>query len=156
MTWYNSLSRRSQSKSFPPQETRLQLEQLETRHLLSAEPVLLNVNVGEFSDRLDLDLGGHSDPAQLTEVNGITFFTANDETTGVELWKSDGTSEGTVLVRDIVPGSGSPSISQLTNVNGTLLFTAIDGVHGRELWKSDGTSAGTTIVKDIVDEDLFT
>src|SRR5262249_28346174 len=41
----------------------------------------------------------------LTDVAGTVFFIANDGTTGMELWKSDGTAGGTVLVRDIVPGS---------------------------------------------------
>jgi len=31
------------------------------------------------------------------------FFAANDGITGFELWKSDGTAAGTVLVKDINP-----------------------------------------------------
>ena len=52
-------------------------------------------------------------PSNLTEVNGTLFFEANDGTNGRELWKSDGTSAGTVLVKDINPGSSSsyPRIS---------------------------------------------
>jgi ELWxxDGT repeat protein len=65
------------------------------------------------------------------------------------LWKSDGTSSGTVLVQDINPGAGSSSPSNLTNVKGTLYFRAYDGSHGFELWKSDGTSSGTALVQDI-------
>jgi len=70
---------------------------------------------------------------------------------GDELWKSDGTSGGTVMVKDIYPGDkyddGFPE--NLTNVNGTLYFTAYDGVNGEELWKSNGTDTGTVMVKDI-------
>ena len=29
------------------------------------------------------------------------FFAANDSTNGLELWKSDGTRSGTVMVKDI-------------------------------------------------------
>ncbi len=68
---------------------------------------------------------------------------------GSELWKSDGTSAGTVLVCDIRPGASSASPSSLTDVNGTLYFQANDGTNGSELWKSDGTSAGTVLVRDI-------
>ena len=47
---------------------------------------------------------------------------------------------GTVLVKDIFPGSGYGQPSGLINVNGTLFFGAIDGVNGQELWAS-GTAA---------------
>src|SRR5262249_29145247 len=66
-----------------------------------------------------------------------------------ELWKSDGTPDGTLLVKDIQPGSASSSPASLTNVNGTLFFTAFDPAVGTEVWKSDGTAAGTALVKDI-------
>ena len=82
-------------------------------------------------------------------MNGTLFFAADDGDDGVELWKSDGTAAGTVLVKDINPGSGDSLPSYLTNVNGTLFFAANDGTHGAELWKSDGTAAGTVLVKDI-------
>ena len=63
---------------------------------------------------------------------------------GDELWKSDGTAAGTVLVDGHQPWAASvPTPADLTHVNGTLFFVANDGVHGIELWKSDGTAAGT-------------
>jgi ELWxxDGT repeat protein len=73
-------------------------------------------------------------------VNGTLYFQANDGTTGVELWKSDGTSAGTVLVRDIRSGGNSSSATNLTNVNGTLYFRANDGATGDELWKAISSS----------------
>ena len=76
------------------------------------------------------------------------YFSANNGT-GQELWRSDGTTDGTFLVKDILPGSLSSGITNLTNVNGTLYFSAGDFVNGLELWKSDGTAAGTVQVKDI-------
>src|SRR5262249_56133663 len=85
----------------------------------------------------------------LSDVNGSVFFSADDGTQGRELWKSDGTAAGTVLVKDIYSGNASSSPQNLTNVNGTLFFIATDGVTGAELWKSDGTAAGTALVKDI-------
>ena len=88
----------------------------------------------------------------LVDVNGTMFFRADDVVHGFELWKSDGSNEGTVLVKDIGPGVNTAPylIPQfLTNVHGTLFFIMNDGVHGLELWKSDGTEAGTVLVKDI-------
>ena len=83
-------------------------------------------------------------------ISDVLFFTANNATSGAELWKSDGTAAGTVLVKDIAPGALASFPLNLTNVNGTLFFFANDGILGHELWKSDGTAAGTVLVKDIV------
>ena len=108
------------------------------------------------------DISSGSDaslPRYLTNVNGTLFFSAsdgsvdssaNDGINGRELWKSDGTEAGTVLVKDILAGSGDSSPRNLTNVNGILYFLANDGINGEELWKSDGTAAGTVLVKDIL------
>ncbi len=48
--------------------------------------------------------GNGSSPDDLTSVGGTLFFSADDGTDGHELWKSDGTAAGTVLVKDIQPG----------------------------------------------------
>ena len=62
---------------------------------------------------------------------------ADDGTNGDELWKSDGTSSGTVMVKDIHSGSSSSSPYELAAVGNTLYFGANDG-NGDELWKCDG------------------
>jgi ELWxxDGT repeat protein len=82
-------------------------------------------------------------------VNGVVFFVGNNGVDGLELWKTDGTSAGTVMVKDIRAGSTSSNPDAFLNLNGTLYFTANDGVNGWDLWKSDGTEAGTTIVKQL-------
>jgi ELWxxDGT repeat protein len=82
-------------------------------------------------------------------VGGTLFFRAFDFSQGSELWKSNGTSSGTALVKDIFPGGAGSNPSNLTNVSGTLFFSADDGSHGYELWQSNGTSSGTVMLKDI-------
>jgi ELWxxDGT repeat protein len=81
-------------------------------------------------------------------VNGTLFFTADDGVHGGELWRSDGTAAGTVLVKDMNLG-GSSGPGSLTIVNGALFFTANDGTGVAKLWKSDGTVAGTVIVANL-------
>ena len=56
----------------------------------------------------DISPGSHElrSLSSLTNVNGTLFFAADDGTNGTELWKSDGTAAGTVLVKDINPGGG--------------------------------------------------
>lgn len=77
------------------------------------------------------------------------YFTADDGEHGLELWKTDGTAEGTRLVEDIAPGSSPSYPGGFIEVGGVLYFSADDGVHGRELWRSDGTHRGTRLVEDI-------
>src|SRR5262249_39814620 len=69
---------------------------------------------------------------------------------GAELWRSDGTAEGTVLVRDINPGAAGPGLAWFTVLGSRLFFTAGVPDTGRELWASDGTLAGTVLVHDIL------
>jgi len=67
-------------------------------------------------------------------ANDLIYFVAGTEEFGRELWQSDGTLEGTKMVRDIFPGQRS-SGAELLGVSGdTLFFMANDGVHGQELW----------------------
>lgn len=87
-------------------------------------------------------------PSNLTRV-GSTFFFAGGRSSAKELWKSDGSSGGTVLVKDIAPGTGSSFPGRFTPKGNLLYFTANDTVNGTELWRSDGTAAGTWMVKDI-------
>jgi ELWxxDGT repeat protein len=60
-----------------------------------------------------------------------------------------GAQDSVVMVKDIIPGVGSPNILQTTAVGSRVFFEADDGVTGPELWTSDGTAAGTILVKDI-------
>lgn len=89
-------------------------------------------------------------PEHWAVADSRVFFLANDGTTGDELWVSDGTEAGTVLVQDIRPGTLSSEISRLVAVGSLVFFVADDGTHGRELWVSDGTEAGTRMLADLV------
>ena len=97
----------------------------------------------------DIHPDGGSGPQDLTTVGEVVFFSATDGTHGRELWATDGTPDGTRLVRDIRPGIAGSTPRSLTRVGGLLYFSADDGSHGRELWVSDGTRPGTRLVRDL-------
>jgi ELWxxDGT repeat protein len=97
------------------------------------------------------DLG----PTAGTEIvsagtNDDVFFLKYDDDIGNELWKSDGTSVGTTLVKDVNLGPGDADLRDGLSVNGDTYLVLSDGTTGLELWMTDGTDAGTTLVKDIV------
>src|SRR5262245_46706192 len=79
----------------------LRVEALEDRLLFSLTPHLLkDIGVGSGSSMSPPIRPPHLDIAQpaFVDVNGVAFFFADDGKHGLELWKSNGTSTGTVLV----------------------------------------------------------
>lgn len=85
----------------------------------------------------------------IANSNGTLFLTADDGVHGRELWKSDGTTQGTALVKDILTRTPSSNPANLTDVNGTLFFTASDQNRTYGLWKTSGDLAGAVFVKAI-------
>lgn len=82
----------------------------------------------------------------ISPAPGGLFFVASTAATSNELWHTDGTPEGTRLVKDIHPTSASQPRDPAL-LAGKLYFFADDGTHGLSLWVSDGTAVGTTLVK---------
>lgn len=105
--------------------------------------------LGEDGQEVGLKLGTFESLSGLTPVGSKMFFVATTSGKGSELYISDGTVEGTHLVKDIHSGSNGSSPAFLTSVNGVLYFAATNGSFGKELWRSDGSSAGTFQVRDI-------
>ena len=89
----------------------------------------------------------NSDPAQLRAIGNTLYFTANNGVNGRELWKSDGTDAGTVMVKDITSDQTSDvGPTNLTVGGDKLFFLQAEAFQGTRLWVSDGTAAGTTKV----------
>ena len=76
------------------------------------------------------------------------FFAAKDDEHGEELWVTDGTKEGTHMVKDIIPGTASSDPSYLGRLNDKVLFSAYTDEAGYETWVSDGTPEGTFMLAD--------
>jgi len=105
-----------------------------------------------------------SQPGPGAVIGDHLVFAADDGVNGRELWTTDGTADGTRLVRDINPkrlptgfypcdsrqGTGLSSDPEgLIAFRHGALFTADDGKTGRELWWTDGTHNGTHRVVDL-------
>ncbi len=90
--------------------------------------------------------GASSEPREMVVISGVLYFSAEDPFHGRELWKSDGTPQGTMLVKDLIVGPKGGNPYSLIDVNGTLFFGASQEAKG--LWKSDGSMTGTVSVKE--------
>jgi uncharacterized delta-60 repeat protein len=86
-----------------------------------------------------------SNVANLTNINGKLFFTAESLSTGTEVWMLDTTiANSKPQLFDINPTSRAGSNpSGLTNINGKLYFSADDGSRGNELWRIDPSIANS-------------
>ena len=92
----------------------------------------------------DINPGAESsNPSELTNVNGVLSFVAN----GNELWKSDGTTQGTVQIPlDNLFGDSVFRISSLTSLDENLFLVATSGGANdirNTLFKTDLTQDGT-------------
>ena len=99
----------------------------------------------------------------LMVANDTALFVGEDAMHGQEMWTTDGTVAGTVLLKDIEPGASSSDFYSLGEayfhendaaplvevLPGVALIVAYRSDIGVELWKTDGTAAGTQLIKDI-------
>lgn len=79
---------------------------------------------------------------------GLLF--AAEGANGVELWRTDGTSAGTLEVADVFPGLDSSDPEGFVRLGDRVAFVATGLGTGRELWITDGTAVGTTLLADVV------
>jgi len=100
----------------------------------------------------DIEIGSvGSNPSNFVIANNSTLnnsgaangtptvlFAATTALYGRELWQTDGTEAGTIIVKDIAPGVRSSNPTNLTSIDGTIYFAADDGVSGNTLWRSVG------------------
>lgn len=98
---------------------------------------------------------GYFDPSNPAIVGGLSngkvlLFAGNNPsiTYGSELWISDGTLQGTTIVKEIAPGTNNSVFAYTAHViNDKLYFLANDGT-GKRVYVSDGTDTGTYVLMD--------
>ncbi len=107
---------------------------------------------------------GFSTILNAVKLGNNFFFSSSDFATRFEIWKSDGTPDGTTLFMSFDPAdpSGSPFLMPPYDIDynsqtlvqnpfqgNKFFFTAGTSTDGNELWVSDGTPGGTHQVKNI-------
>jgi ELWxxDGT repeat protein len=103
------------------------------------------------------DANYDSSPDKLFAFNGKFYFAADDSQAtntggidaGKELWVSDGTPEGTVLLKDLDGSADSSNPNNFFELNNKLYFNAANtGADTYSVYTTDGTEAGTTVIND--------
>ncbi|MCX6197778.1 MAG: T9SS type A sorting domain-containing protein [Bacteroidetes bacterium] len=84
----------------------------------------------------------------LTEFNNKLYFGAQSSPDNTELWMSDGTTGGTLLVKEI-NATGSADIGNIAVAGGKLFFMATENGTDYDLWMSDGSDNGTTKIAEL-------
>ncbi|MDD3322881.1 MAG: T9SS type A sorting domain-containing protein [Paludibacter sp.] len=117
------------------------------------------IMLGDINKKVVNDATGATAGAQLdwftNFYNEKLFFNAYSDVTGSEPWVSDGTVEGTHLIKDMNVGldaSGNPLGSGTFAARvykGKVYFRGFDPVYGLELCSTDFTEAGTNMVWDM-------
>jgi ELWxxDGT repeat protein len=81
-----------------------------------------------------------SAPQDLTPAEGYVYFTAEDGIHGRELWRTDGTHEGTILVQDFNPGPAGSRFASLAAWGADVYFAGnpVPGDAADYLWRVTG------------------
>ena len=97
----------------------------------------------------NIDHTGAVDAMFFGEINGITFFSTSTDTNGRELWRTDGTSDGTYMVQDVNPGTANGIFYGAEGIvfNNALYFGGLSQAYpGTALWTLVNESTGPEFV----------
>ncbi len=123
------------------------------KKILCIVTMLLSIASASQAQELIKDIAGgttSSHPKDFINLNdSVALFRAYDTTHGTELWRTDGTTIGTYMIKDIDPGQNNSYPTFIDTINGKIVFFARTTIAGNELWVTDGTEVGTTMLADI-------
>ena len=108
-------------------------EHLESRVLLSSARLIVDANDSPLNQRFQ----------DHVSLGTRMLFTAETREFGRELWTSNGTPNGTKLLKDIAPGFTSSDVKIWDTRDGIVYFSAFDG-EAYGIWQSNGTRPGTS------------
>lgn len=89
-----------------------------------------------------------SNPESFKVIDDKLFFSAKEPLHNQEPWVTNGTINGTKMIKNINE-SGNSGIQEFFGFDGNVFFGADDGVNGYELWTSDGTVTGTFMIENL-------
>ena len=119
-------------------------------------------NAQQFFKDLDTVSYYNSNPDQFINVNGTMYIHTKARGYNNQIWKSDGTAAGTVLLKDNIISSNQTTPVQMFNMNNTLYFFVNPNVapypaqlNYATLWKSDGTPSGTMLIDSLTTNSPF-
>ena len=105
--------------------------------------------IGDYNTGMSDGISSSCEQLMWMPTANLLLTAGSDGSHGCELWISDATPTGSVMLIDLNPsGDGSPGRFAgftLINIDGRelVVFDADDGVNGRHLWSTDGTLSGT-------------
>lgn len=89
-------------------------------------------------------------PEYIAKIDNKIVIKAEDSYYGKELWVTDGTTNGTKLLKDIVLGAGYPYLSHFKVLNNQLHFVVKDD-NDWSIWTTDLTNTGTKQLLKAID-----
>ncbi len=90
--------------------------------------------------------GNSSNPTGMTVMGSHVFFSAASSGTNTELWRSDGTNAGTVLVQEIRAGANGSGPTGFATNGSFIFFEANDGTNGVDGYVSNGSVGNFTLL----------
>jgi ELWxxDGT repeat protein len=89
---------------------------------------------------------GASYGSTIAAMDGFILYLGGYVSSGLQLWRSDGTLAGTVMVMNMGQGVQLSQLGQnimVTRVGNRAIFQSENAQNGPQLWGSDGTAQGT-------------
>ena len=86
---------------------------------------------------------------RFTVLHGEAYFVADDGR-GENLWKTDGTHDGTQMVYRLRRDGQRINLTDIVVYRDAVYFSAHDGINGQELWRTEGTAESTEMLTRVI------